>query len=658
SSNTPAGDQPAAIEALCSTLSSEQDRVVLLGVTGSGKTFTMANVIAELNRPALIIAHNKTLAAQLYSEFSELFPENAVHYFVSFYDYYQPEAYVPSTDTFIEKDSSINDEINKLRHAATKALFERKDVIVVASVSCIYGLGAPEEYFNMMLYMEEGDTWDRSDLLRKLVELQYQRNDEEFRTGTFRVRGDVIEVCPASESDKSIRIELFGDEIEGLSEIERITGKLIRKLPRACIYPASHFVTRPGALKKAKKSIRLELDSRLQELKAENKTLELHRLEQRTRYDLELLDELGFCSGIENYSRHLTGRKAGEPPPTLVDYFPDDFLVFLDESHVSVPQLVGMYRGDRARKQTLVDYGFRLPSAVDNRPLRFDEFDERAKQIVYVSATPSEFELKDSENNVVRQIIRPTGLLDPVVEIRPASSQVDDFLGELQKTVAGGDRVLITTLTKKMSEDLTQYYREIGVRVRYLHSDIHTFDRIELIRALREGEYDVLIGINLLREGLDLPEVSLIGIMDADKEGFLRSETALVQTIGRAARHLEGRVILYADRRTKSIEAAIAKTNERRKIQNDFNIEHGITPRSVSRASEAVFVEPLAVEEAFKDIKGLAKVELPRDVDSCRKLISELQVEMFAFAKEHQYEKAALMRDKINLLQKYMLSIG
>lgn len=656
---TPAGDQPRAIEALVKNLQAGHERQVLLGVTGSGKTFTMANVISQLNRPALVLAHNKTLAAQLYSEFKELFPTNAVRYFVSYYDYFQPEAYVPVTDTYIEKDSAINDEIDKLRHAATKALLERRDVIIVASVSCIYGLGDPEAYFEQVLFLEIGDTADRNAMLRKLVQLQYQRNDIEFDTGTFRVRGDVVDVCPASEDERSIRIEFFGDKIEGLSEIDRLTGRLLRRLSNACIYPASHFVTSTESIDRALITIRQELNERLPELKRENKILEAHRLEQRTLYDLELLREMGVCSGIENYSRHMTGRAPGEPPPTLVDYFAEDFLVFIDESHVTVPQLVGMYRGDRARKQTLVDYGFRLPSALDNRPLRFDEFEDRVKQVVYVSATPAEFEMKDSKGMVVEQIIRPTGLIDPRVEVRPATNQVDDFLGEIRKTVLRGERVLVTTLTKRMSEDLSEYYREIGVRVKYLHSEIHTLDRIELIRGLRDGEFDVLVGINLLREGLDLPEVSLVGIMDADKEGFLRSETALVQTIGRAARHINGMVILYGDKVTRSMQAAIDETDRRRKIQTEHNVAHNITPESVRRAPEALMVERDEVagaEHLAADLHTEIK-DLPRDIPATKAMLKALRDEMFAHAKTFEFEKAAVLRDRITLLEKYLLSL-
>lgn len=655
----PDGSQPAAIAQLTAGLDEGRDRQVLLGVTGSGKTFTMANVIQRINRPALVIAHNKTLAAQLYSEFRELFPDNAVRYFVSYYDYFQPEAYLPSTDTYIEKDASINDEIDKLRHAATKALLERRDVIVVASVSCIYGLGDPRNYFELMLYLEQGDEIDRNDILKKLVTLQYQRNDIEFATGTFRVRGDVVEVCPASESERSVRIEFFGDEIEGLSEIDRLTGKTLRRLEKVCIYPASHYVSKPQERERALVTIAEELEERIPQLERTGKILEAHRLEQRTRYDLELLEEMGFCPGIENYSRHVTGREPGEAPPTLIDYFPEDFVVFIDESHATVPQLVGMSRGDRARKETLVDYGFRLPSALDNRPLRFEEFSEKASQVIYVSATPSEFEVKESKGRVVEQIIRPTGLLDPVVEIRPASSQVDDFLEQVRVTTERDERILVTTLTKNMAEELTEYYREVGVRIKYLHSDIHTLDRIDLIRGLREGEFDVLVGINLLREGLDLPEVSLVGIMDADKEGFLRSETSLIQTIGRAARHISGRVILYADKQTRSIKEALKETERRREKQRRHNETHNITPRTVRRAPEAQMVEADGLEELGSDLDELKAEfgELPQDAKSCAALIKKLRGGMYAFAKEHEFEKAALVRDHIVELEKLMRTL-
>lgn len=659
SSYQPQGDQPKAISHLVEYLKNGARRQVLLGVTGSGKTFTIANVIAELQRPALVLAHNKTLAAQLYSEFRELFPDNAIRYFVSYYDYYQPEAYVPSTNTYIEKDASINDEIDKLRHGATKALLERRDVIVVASVSCIYGLGDPESYFDLMLYLERGEKIGRKDVLRKLVELRYTRDDLEFKTGTFRVRGDVVEVCPASESERSLRIEFFNDEIEELGEIDRLTGKVFRRLDRICVYPASHFVTRPEALKRAIKSIRVELKEQLKELEQAGKILEARRLEQRTLYDLELLEEIGFCSGIENYSRHLTGRAQGEPPPTLLDYFPSDFLVFIDESHATIPQVVGMYRGDRARKQTLVDYGFRLPSALDNRPLRFDEFEKRVEQAVYLSATPADFEINDSQGVVIEQVIRPTGLLDPELIVRSATSQVEDFLAEVNRVANQGERALITTLTKRMAEDLTEYYRGVGVGVKYLHSEVETLDRIELIRGLRQGEFDLLVGINLLREGLDLPEVSLVGIFDADKEGFLRSERSLIQTIGRAARHIHGLVILYADTMTRSLQAAINETNRRRLLQKEYNEKNGITPQSVTRAPEAMMVTVEQLEAIPATLRELEVSigELPRDLKQGKVLITQLEKRMFAFAKAYEFEKAAIVRDRIQVLEKYLLSL-
>lgn len=652
---TPRGDQPRAIAALVDNLKHGVKRQVLLGVTGSGKTYTAANVISEVQRPALVLAHNKTLAAQLYSEFNELFPQNAVRYFVSYYDYYQPEAYVPSTDTYIEKDSAINDEIDKLRHATTKALLERRDVIVVASVSCIYGLGEPEQYFDHILFLERGDRISREKVLRRLVDLQYVRNDIEFDTGTFRVRGDVVEVCPASESERSIRLEFFGDEIEQISEIERLSGRTLSKLANAAIYPASHFVTSPERLERAAKTIRAELYERLKVLEREGKVLEAHRLEQRTLYDLELIQETGFCPGIENYSRHLTGRSPGEPPPTLIDYFQEDFIAFIDESHVTIPQVVGMYRGDRARKQTLVDYGFRLPSALDNRPLQFSEFEAKVRCAVYVSATPAEFELTDSGGKIIEQIIRPTGLLDPRVEVRPASSQVDDFLGEIRRIVDRGERVLVTTLTKKMAEHLTEYYRELGVRIKYLHSDIDTLERVELIRGLREGDFDVLVGINLLREGLDLPEVSLIGIFDADKEGFLRSARSLIQTIGRAARNVNGFVILYADNMTKSIEAAVGETERRRQVQHEFNEANNITPQTVRRAPEAMLVTREELNEVIAAGQGFE--ELPRDRAETKQLILRLEKEMHAAAKAREFEHAAVLRDQIVILEKYLLSL-
>ncbi len=581
---TPQGDQPGAIERLVESISDDRKAVCLLGATGTGKTFTMANVIAKTGKPTLILCHNKTLAAQLFSEMREFFPKNAVEYFVSYYDYYQPEAYVPSTDTFIEKDSQINDEIDKLRHSATRSLLERNDVVIVSSISCIYGLGSPDAYEGMLLYLEVGREAKRQEVLKKLVEIQYKRNDVDFHRGTFRVRGDVVEIYPAYEEERAIRVEFFGDEIESISVTDPLRGTRIEKLPRITIYPASHYVTSLDNRKTAIETIRLELRERLQELKSQNKLVEAQRLEQRTMFDLEMIEELGFCSGIENYSRHLTQRAPGEPPPTLMDYFPKDWLLIVDESHVTVPQIGGMYRGDRARKMVLVEHGFRLPSALDNRPLNFEEWEKGLNQTMYVSATPGEYELEKAGGEVVEQVIRPTGLLDPVVEVRKATSQVDDLLVEIRKRAEKNERVLVTTLTKKLAEDLTKYYTEQKVRVKYLHSDIETLERIEILRDLRLGVFDVLVGINLLREGLDLPEVSLVAILDADKEGFLRSERSLIQTIGRAARNAEGFVILYADRVTDSMKRAMDETARRRKIQEEFNREHGITPKTIIKA--------------------------------------------------------------------------
>ncbi|MBL7661663.1 excinuclease ABC subunit UvrB [bacterium] len=669
SKNTPCGDQPAAIDALTQNIATQrlgtlsakgksQSRHVLLGITGSGKTFTIANVIQKLQRPTLVLAHNKTLAAQLYSEFLELFPKNAVRYFVSYYDYYQPEAYVPSTDTYIEKDAAINDEIDKLRHAATKALLERRDVIIVSSVSCIYGLGEPEVYFESVLFLERGSKITKEKVLRKLVDLQYTREETEPTAGTFRARGDVVEVIPVAEDELALRLEFFGEELEAISEIDRISGTARARLERACIYPASHFVTSRENVDRALKTIRSELEACIPELDGLGKTLESKRLEQRVRYDLELLEEMGFCPGIENYSRHLTGRLPGEPPPTLVDYFPEDLLVVIDESHVTVPQLLGMYRGDRSRKQTLVDYGFRLPSALDNRPLRFDEFLERTKDIIFVSATPAKYELEQAQcsdispGNVVEQIIRPTGLIDPVVEIRPAQNQVIDFQAEIAQVIARRERVLVTTLTKRLAEDLSEYYREQGLKVRYLHSDIEVLERIELIRSLRNGDYDILVGINLLREGLDLPEVSLVGIMDADKEGFLRSSTSLIQTIGRAARNLNGRVILYADKQTDSIKYAVRETERRRKMQIEYNSVHQIIPRSVTRAQEAQFISR---EEIFAEIDVK---ELPKTQRECQLLLEKYRKEMFALAKRLRFEQAAALRDKVKVLERLFYSLS
>jgi excinuclease ABC subunit B len=652
----PQGDQPHAIAELEAGLRAKRLRQVLLGVTGSGKTFTMANLIAQANKPTLVIAPNKTLAAQLYDEFKVLFPDNAVRYFVSYYDYYQPEAYVPSTDTYIEKDSSINDEIDKMRHSATKALLERNDVLIVASVSCIYGLGSPEAYFDMLLFLERDAEADRDHVLRKLVDIQYQRNDYDFHRGTFRARGDVVEIFPVSEEARALRIEFFGDRVDAISEIDPLRGQVLRRLEKIAIYPASHYVTTPDRMELAISGIRQELAERLAALRADNKLLEMQRLEQRTLYDLEMLREMGFCTGIENYSRHLTGRAPGEPPPTLLNYFPDDWLLFIDESHVSVPQIGGMYRGDRSRKETLVEFGFRLPSALDNRPLNFQEFEALTKCVVYVSATPGDFELKAAGGVVVEQLIRPTGLMDPEIIVRPAGNQVDDLLEEIRLRVTQTERVLVTTLTKKMAEDLTDYYHELGIRVRYLHSDVETLERIEIIRDLRRGVFDVLVGINLLREGLDLPEVSLVAILDADKEGYLRSERSLIQTIGRAARNVSGTVIMYADRSTESMRRAISETNRRRGIQEAFNRDHGITPQTIQKAiasrwaeiAEADYVELPTVEEDAADYVPLA--EIPQRVTA-------LQKEMRDAAARLDFERAADLRDRIRRLQEQELAL-
>jgi excinuclease ABC subunit B len=626
----------------------------LLGVTGSGKTFTMANVIRTINRPALIIAPNKTLAAQLYGEFKEFFPENKVRYFVSYYDYYQPEAYVPSTDTFIEKDSAVNDEIDKMRHAATKALLEARDSVIIASVSCIYGLGAPEDYFKLMLYLEKGDKAEREKIIRQLVYMQYKRTDIDFTRGTFRVRGENIDIFPSDQDSSAIRLLFFGDEIEEIREIDPLTGGTLRKIDSCTVYPVSHFVTDREAVDKAIVTIRQELKERCRELVVEGKALESQRLEQRTLYDLELLDEIGFCPGVENYSRHLAGRQAGEPPTTLLDYFPDDFLLIVDESHVTVSQIGGMYRGDRARKQTLVDFGFRLPSALDNRPLNLDEFWGRVGQTVFVSATPADFELERSEGIVIEQVNRPTGLLDPEVTIKPATHQVDDLITEIQATVAKGERVLAITLTKKMSEDLSAYLREVGIRARYLHSDITTIERVEILRGLRRGDFDVLIGINLLREGLDLVEVSLVAILDADKEGFLRSTRSLIQIMGRAARNVNGRVILYADQMTKSMKDAIAETDRRRKIQAEFNKTHGIVPRTAVR-SEQIALGDAAAEAAVGEDAPKYGIVVPEDPKEQQKLLESLKKQMFEAAARREYENAAKLRDTIKAIQDDLL---
>jgi excinuclease ABC subunit B len=654
----PAGDQPTAIRELVEGLRRGDEAQVLLGITGSGKTYSVANVIAETGRPTLIIAHNKILAAQLYGEFKELFPDNAVHYFVSYYDYYQPEAYVPTTDTFIEKDSIVNEEIDRMRHAATFALLSRRDVIIVASVSCIYGIGERETYATMTCELDVGTSVDRDAVLRRLVELQYERNDVDFHRGTFRVRGDTVEVFPAYEADTAIRIEWWGDQVEAMSEIDPLRGGVKRTLDRAVIFAASHYATPAETMRRACESIRTELRWRLEELSRDGKLLERQRLEQRTMYDLESIEQMGFCSGIENYSRHLTGRQSGEPPPTLMDYFPDDYLLIVDESHQTVPQIGAMYNGDRSRKETLVEFGFRLPSALDNRPLRFDEWRQRAKQGIYVSATPADWELNEARGVVVAQIIRPTGLLDPEVEVRPVAHQVDDLLAEIRERTKQGDRVLVTTLTKRMAEDLSEYYREIGIRVRYLHSDIDTLERIQIIRDLRRGEFDVLVGINLLREGLDIPEVSLVGILDADKEGFLRSERSLIQTIGRAARNVRGKVLLYADKETDSIRDAVGETRRRRAVQERFNKEHGITPKSASRSIMDMQVADPMPKKGQRSAQ-IAAVDLKKidDLDSLRAAIEKLRAEMRQAAADLEFERAAALRDKARELEQLELQM-
>ncbi|MBE2900707.1 excinuclease ABC subunit B [Methanothermobacter thermautotrophicus] len=633
----PLGDQPEAIRSLVNGIKSGMREQTLLGVTGSGKTFTVANVIAEVQKPTLVISHNKTLAAQLYEEFREFFPENAVEYFVSYYDFYQPEAYIPQTDTYIDKEASINDEIDRMRHSATQALLSRDDVIVVSSVSCIYGIGAPADYGEFTLHLEVGSSPGREEVLEGLIKMQYERNDVEFDRGQFRVRGDTLEINPV-HGTPPIRIEFFGDEIDSISTVHRVTGRRIQKLDRVTIFPAKHFVIPEDRLQRAIESIEAELEERLSELKAQNKLLEAQRLEQRTRFDMEMLREMGYCQGIENYSMHLSGRKWGEKPNTLLDYFPEDFLTVIDESHVTVPQIRGMYNGDRARKDTLVEYGFRLPSARENRPLRFDEFQESVNQVIYVSATPGRYELSRSQN-IVEQIIRPTGLVDPEVKIRPVKGQVDDLLSEIRRRVERGERVLVTTLTKRMAEDLTDYYSRVGVKVRYLHSEIDTLERVEIIDDLRRGEFDCLVGVNLLREGLDLPEVSLVAILDADKEGFLRSETSLIQTIGRAARNVNGEVIIYADRLTDSVMAAVETTNRRRKLQMEYNRRHGIEPRSTRRT----------LREKKKDPEELKVDDIPGH--ELEDIIRDLEVEMREAARNLEFERAARIRDQIMSLR-------
>lgn len=640
----PTGDQPQAIEKLSKGIKDNLKHQTLVGVTGSGKTFTMANIIEEVQKPTLVIAHNKTLAYQLTSEFKEFFPNNAVEYFVSYYDYYQPEAYVPHSDTFIEKDASINDEIDKLRHSATAALFERKDVIIVASVSCIYGLGDPIDYENLVVSLRPGMVKDRDEIMRKLIDIQYIRNDINFIRGTFRVRGDILEIFPAASSENTIRVEFFGDEIERIVETNYLTGEIIGLRNHVSIFPASHFATTEDKVEKAIRTIEAELEERLKELKDKDRLLEAQRLEQRTRYDLEMLAEMGFCQGIENYSRHLSDRPAGSRPFTLIDYFPDDFLIIIDESHATLPQIRGMYNGDRARKMNLVDYGFRLPSALDNRPLQFNEFESMVNQILYVSATPGPYEYEHTENTV-EQIIRPTGLLDPIIEVRPTENQIDDLVNEIRKVVDREERVLVTTLTKKMSEDLTNYFKDIGIKVSYLHSDVDTLERMEIIRDLRLGKYDVLVGINLLREGLDLPEVSLVAILDADKEGFLRSETSLMQTSGRAARNLQGKVIMYGDRITNSMEKTISETNRRRLIQAEYNEENNIEPHSVQKNIREIIEATMVAEDAVKYDESFSKEEIAG-------MIEGLESVMLKAAEELDFEKAAEMRDKIIELKK------
>lgn len=647
----PMGDQPQAIDGLVEGLNNNLKHQTLLGVTGSGKTFTMANIIERVQRPTLVIAHNKTLAYQLASEFKEFFPENAVEYFVSYYDYYQPEAYVPQSDTFIEKDSSINDEIDKLRHSATMSLFERRDVIIVASVSCIYGLGDPIDYENLVVSLRPGMLKDRNEIMKKLVDIQYVRNDVNFVRGTFRVRGDVLEIFPAFSSENSIRVEFFGDEIDRITEMNALTGEVIGYRKHIAIYPASHFATSEEKVKRAIVTIEEELEERLQVLKDQEKLLEAQRIEQRTRYDLEMLSEMGFCSGIENYSRHLSQRPAGSRPYTLIDYFPKDFLTIIDESHATLPQIRGMFNGDRARKQTLVDYGFRLPSALDNRPLHFSEFEELMNQTIYVSATPGPYE-QEHEQNKVEQIIRPTGLLDPEIEVRPTKNQIDDLIGEINDRIDAGERILVTTLTKKMAEDLSRHLKEIGMKVTYMHSDIDTIERMEIIRDLRLGVYDVLVGINLLREGLDIPEVSLVIILDADKEGFLRSETSLIQTSGRAARNVKGKVIMYADTVTKSMKTTLDETNRRREIQDKFNKEHGITPKSVSKSVREVIEATIAAESEakYEAVESFSNEEIQAMIDA-------LKTEMYKAAESLDFEKAAEIRDKIKELKDTMEKI-
>ncbi len=660
----PSGDQPEAIKTLTEGVLSGQKGQVLLGVTGSGKTFTMANVLVKVQRPCLVIAPNKTLAAQLFSEFKELFPDNAVEYFVSYYDYYQPEAYIPQSDSYIEKDSSINDAIDKMRHSATRSLLTRRDVLIVASVSCIYGLGSPDEYKNMHLFLRAGDEYPVEEIQRRLVYMQYERNDVSFHRGTFRARGDVLDIFPVHEEDRSIRVEFFGDTVEAIAIIDPLRGVVLERLEEYTVFPGSHFVTSKDRLQSACETIKTELVQRLDYFHGENRLVEAQRLEQRTMFDLEMIQELGYCTGIENYSRHLTGKKPGVPPPNLLDYFPEDYLLFIDESHIAVGQLNGMYNGDRSRKTTLVNYGFRLPSALDNRPLRFDEFESRVHQVIYVSATPGPYELEQAQGRVVEQVIRPTGLLDPRIEVRPATNQVDDLLEEIRLRSDRGEAVLVTTLTKRMAEDLTDYYENLGIRVRYLHSDIKTLERIEIIRALRKNEFDVLVGINLLREGLDIPEVSLVAILDADKEGFLRSERSLIQTCGRAARNADGLVIMYADNVTGSMRYTIEETERRRKIQEKYNREHSITPRTIISAVKDSMQQHLhntgyTSGDFGEQLLALAE-ELPifSSLKDLEKEISKLEKEMHRAAGELAFEKAAELRDRIKKIRLLEIELG
>ena len=662
SAYVPTGDQPEAIDSLVVNLEAGVPEQILLGVTGSGKTFTMANVIARCGRPALVLAPNKTLAAQLYNEFREFFPQNAVEYFVSYYDYYQPEAYVPASDTYIEKDSSINDNIDKLRHAATHALLTRRDVIIVASVSCIYGLGSPEFYARMIIPVEVGQHMSMDALITRLVEVQYERNDYDFHRGTFRVRGDVLEIIPAYHHERALRIEFFGDDIDSMREVDPLTGDVLAEVGKTVIYPASHFVSAQDNLKRTTADIRQELLERLTAFKASGRLVEAQRLEQRTQLDLEMIEELGYCNGIENYSRHLDGRKAGEPPSCLLNYFPEDFILFVDESHITVPQVGGMFKGDRSRKQTLVDYGFRLPSALDNRPLQFDEFRSLLHQVVYVSATPGKYEMDQSQGIISEQIIRPTGLVDPEVEVRPTKGQMEDLLGECRERIRRGERVLVTTLTKRMAEDLTEYCCNMGVNARYLHSDIDTLERLQIIRALRQGEFDVLVGINLLREGLDIPEVSLVCILDADKEGFLRSTGSLIQTFGRAARNVHGHVILYADTVTASMRAAMDETERRRAKQTAYNTEHGITPRSTRKSLESP-LDALYVDTSSSSRgKGRGRASrqddaVPLTTEDTAALVQRLEKEMREAARELEFERAAALRDRIRALRERLIAL-